>query len=153
MKHVFLAAVLALPTAASAGPSALLTGPDGLSVVLTPESLAALPVQEVDTVHSGSKGETRGHYAGVLLWDVIAAHTEIDDDVKPALRRVIMVTARDGHQVAFSVGEIAPDFGNRPVMIGTMLDGAPIPDGLRMVSPGDARGARYVKDVVSFEIR
>ncbi|MFD1883857.1 hypothetical protein [Paracoccus pacificus] len=133
--------------------SARLTGPDGLAVVLNPETLAALPVHKVDTVHGGSNGEQKGRYTGALLWDVIAANTDLDDDVKSALRRVVLVTARDNHQVAFSIGEIAPGFGDRPIMIGYKLDGAPIPDGLRMVTPGDARGARYVKDVVSLELR
>ena len=140
---------MCVPLAAAA--EATLTGPGGLSVALTPEGLAALPQQEVDTVHGGSHGESRGRYTGALLWDLIAAETDVDDDVKAALRRVVLVTASDGHQVAFSVGEIAPDFGNYPIMVGYELDGAPIPDGLRMVAPGDTRGARYVKDVVSIE--
>ena len=33
------------------------------------------------------------------------------------------------------------------------VDGQPTQDGVRAVSPGDGRGARYVKDVVSVEIR
>ncbi|MFV0302442.1 MAG: hypothetical protein ACK5IP_16500 [Paracoccus sp. (in: a-proteobacteria)] len=144
---------LAAPVAADQAALARLTGPDGLAVELTPEVLAALPVQEVDTVHGGSHGETRGHYTGVLLWDVIAAETALDDDVKAALKHVVLVTARDDHQVAYAIGEIAPGFGDRPILIGYELDGTPIPDGLRMVAPGDERGARYVKDVVSLEIR
>lgn len=144
-----LVLVLSLPALADA----TLTGPDGLSVAVTPDMLAALPVQDVETSHEGSKGRQTGQYKGALLWDVIAAETVLDDDVKAALRHVVMVTARDGHQVAYSIGEIAPDFGNRPILIGYELDGAAIPDGLRMVAPGDTRGARYVKDVVSVEIR
>ena len=146
-----LIAALALPQFGWA--DATLTGPDGLSVTLTPAALSALPAQEIDTVHQGHKGEQRGHYKGALLWDVIAAETTLDDDVKAALRHVVLVTARDGHQVAYSIGEIAPRFGDRPILIGYDLDGAPIPDGLRMVAPGDTRGARYVKDVVTLEIR
>ena len=122
-------------------------------MVLTPDLLSTLLVQEVDTLHHGSKGEQRGHYTGALLWDAIAAETAQDEDAKAALRHVVLVTARDGHQVAYSMGEIAPDFGNRPILIGYALQGAPIPDGLRIVAPGDERGARYVKDVVSLEIR
>ncbi|MBU3030272.1 hypothetical protein [Paracoccus marinaquae] len=130
-----------------------LTGPDLVSAEITPETLAALPSREVETSFESSKGPQSGRYGGVLLWDIIAARTALDDDLKAALRRVVLVTASDGHQVAFSIGEIAPEFGNRPIMVGLTLDGAPISDGLRMVSPGDARGARYVKGVVSFEIR
>lgn len=151
MRSAAMAAVLALPGPVMA--DALLIGPDALSVPVTPEMLARLPVREVDTVHQSSKGEIKGHYTGALLWDLIAAETTIDDDVKPALRRVVLVTASDGHQVAYGIGDIAPDFGNAPILIGYALDGAPIPDGLRMVAPGDLRGARYVKGVTSLEIR
>lgn len=148
-----LTLALCLPAAALAAPEAILTGPDGLNVTLTAETLATLPVQEVDTTFTSSKGEVSGHYTGALLWDVIAANTGIEDDVKKALRQIVLVTAGDGHQVAFSIGELAPDFGNRPVMIGYSVDGATPEDGLRMVAPGDKRGARYIKDIVSLEIR
>lgn len=151
---VTLSAMLFGSAPVSAQPMrAELTGPDMLSVEITPETLAALPMQEVETSFESSKGPQGGRYRGVLLWDILAARTTLDDDVKSALRRVVLVTASDGHQVAFSIGEIAPGFGNRPIMVGLTLDGAAIEDGLRMVSPGDARGARHVKDVVSFEIR
>lgn len=151
--NVLRAAVmcLALPVAAHA--EAVLTAPDGISVPLTAETLAAMPVQDADTKHLSSKGAQTGHYKGVLLWDLIAAETVLDDDVKAALRHTVLVTAADDHQVVFSIGEIAPDFGNSPVMVGFELDGAPIADGLRMVSPGDRRGARYVKNVVAIEVR
>lgn len=157
MRPIKLAVILFLALAgvipANAQPLATLSGEDELQVDLTLQSLTAMQVHEVETVHQSSHGEQSGKYKGVLLWDVIAAETALDDDIKSALRKVVMVTARDGHQVAFSIGEIVPDFGNRPVMIGYELEDQPIPDGLRMVSPGDLRGARYVKDVVSLEIR
>ncbi|MDO5613340.1 MAG: hypothetical protein Q4G14_08890 [Paracoccus sp. (in: a-proteobacteria)] len=152
MTRLFAILILAaIPLAA--GADAVLTGPNGLRVDLSADTLAAMPVQEVETAHASSRGEMRGQYRGVLLWDVLAAHTDLDADPKAALRHTILVTARDDHQVAFSVGEILPEFGARPILIGFELDGAPIPDGLRMVAPGDERGARYVKDVVSLDIR
>lgn len=65
------------------------------------------------------------------------------------------MTAEDGYRIAFSIGEIAPDFGNRAILIATERDGKPLaPDeGLRLVVPGDARGARSVKGVVSIEVK
>ncbi len=151
IRSALIAFALAAPLPVLADAS--LTGPDGLSVAVNPAMLAAMPAHEEETMHGGSKGQQTGHYKGVLLWDLIAAETALDDDIKTALRHVVMVTARDGHQVAYSIGEIAPGFGDRPIMIGYELDGAAIPDGLRMVAPGDARGARYVKDVISIELR
>ena len=46
-----------------------------------------------------------------------------------------------------------PDFGSRPVLLSVTVDGESTQDGVRAVSPGDGRGARYVKDVVSVGIR
>lgn len=137
---------------ALAGTAVTLTGTDDPPVTLTPEVLAAMPVREQDVGFQSSKGPEHGHYAGVLLWDILAAHSRIAEDVKPALRRTILVTAADGHQVAYSVGEIAPDFGATPVMLSFQRDGAPM-EGLRMVVPGDTRGARNIRDVVLIELR
>lgn len=142
-----------LPGAALAlDPSAALSGEGLTERVLTPESLAALPAQEVDVTYETSKGPKAEHYRGVPLWDVLAAEPALADH-KAALRRVVLVTARDDHQVAFSLGEILPDFGGQPVLIAWTVDGQPTPDGLRMVVPGDKRGGRYIKDVVRLELR
>ena len=62
------------------------------------------------------------------------------------------MSARDGHQVAFSVGAIAPEFGNTPVMLAVEQDGKPMADGLRVVVPGDTRGARNIRDVTAIEL-
>jgi hypothetical protein len=62
------------------------------------------------------------------------------------------VTGRDGYQIAFSVGEIHPEFGNTPMMIATEVDGKPFADGLRIIVPGDKRGARNVRQVVKIEL-
>ncbi|TRW97322.1 hypothetical protein FNJ84_07325 [Paracoccus sp. M683] len=150
-RNLALFALLSVPFVAQA--EAVLTGPDGLSVALTPEALATMPMQQVEATYTSSKGQQSATYRGVLLWDVIAAETALDDDVKSALRHVVLVTASDDHEVAYSIGEIAPDFGNRQILIGLEIDGAPIAGGLQMVSPGDMRGARYVKDVVKLDIR
>ena len=53
----------------------------------------------------------------------------------------------------FSLGEIAPVFDATPVMLAYEMTGAAIPDGLRMVVPGDMRGARHIKDVVTLDYR
>lgn len=148
-----LAIAICLPVTALAAPEAVFTGPDGLSVALTVETLASLGPQKVESTYTSSKGEVSESYTGVLLWDLVAANTGIDKDVKPALGKTILVTAEDGHQVAFSVGELAPDFGNQPIMIGHIAGGTALQNGWRIIAPNDARGARHVKDVVSLELR
>lgn len=139
--------------AALAAETAQLTAPEHPQVTLDAAGLAQMPVTETSTVYRSSKGIESGLYKGVLLWDLLVAQGVVTKDHKAALRHTLLVTAGDGHQVAFSVGEIAPDFGNRPVLLAYEMNGAPIPDGLRMVVPGDLRGARHIKDIVTLDYR
>lgn len=122
------------------------------SVTLTPDTLAAMPMRD-QTISFASHGGETGQYRGVLLWDILTAHTDVERDIKTALRDIILVTARDGHQIAYSVGDIAPDFGNNPVMLAVERDGSAMDQGLRMVVPGDTRGARNIRDVTRIELR
>ncbi|SDW82092.1 hypothetical protein [Paracoccus sanguinis] len=124
-----------------------------LSAAITADTLAGLPVEEVDVRYETSKGPRAEHYNGPRLWAVLGQLGLAPADPKPALRQSVIVTGRDGHAVAFSMGELMPDFGNRAVLLSLTVDGLPTQDGVRAVSPGDGRGARYVKDVVSVEIR
>ncbi|WP_161992818.1 molybdopterin-dependent oxidoreductase [Aureimonas leprariae] len=123
---------------------------------LTRASLAGLPRTELDVSFHTSKGEERGRYGGVLLWTLleragIGRSTGHHDE----LRRSILVTGRDGYAILFSAGEIAPEFGAKPIILATDKDGAPLSarDGLRVIVPGDKRGARSVRDVAMIEVR
>lgn len=149
-------ALLALPaTPGLAEPSqpTLAAGAQATSAAITADTLAGLPVEEVDVRYETSKGPRAEHYSGPRLWAVLGQLGLAPADPKPALRQSVIVAGRDGHAVAFSMGELMPDFGNRPVLLSVTVDGEPTQDGVRAVSPGDGRGARYVKDVVSVEIR
>lgn len=153
-----IAAMLSMPVLAqtpapppAAAEAALIAGET--RIALTPEELAALPATEATTSFLSSRGYVAAHYKGALLWDLLEAHGVVGEDVKAALRHTVLVSAADGHAVAFSVGELAPDFGNRPVILAWEVDGAPSEGGLRMVAPGDTRGARHVKQVSAIEYR
>ncbi|SMO33865.1 molybdopterin-dependent oxidoreductase [Paracoccus laeviglucosivorans] len=147
---VFLAALLAMPAAAAE--TAQLTVPGHEAEVIDMAALSQLPVTEVASAFRSSKGIETGVYKGVLLWDLLSAKGLVDDP-KAAMRHTILVSAGDGHQIAFSVGEIAPEFGARPILLAYEMNGKPIPDGLRMVVPGDMRGARHIKDIVTLDYR
>ncbi|MFC0811256.1 hypothetical protein ACFHYO_03890 [Paracoccus panacisoli] len=152
----FALALLALPASpglAETPHPALAAGAQATSAAITADILAGLPVEEVDVRYETSKGPRAEHYSGPRLWAVLGQLGLAPADPKPALRQSVIVTGRDGHAVAFSMGELMPDFGNRPVLLSVTVDGQPTQDGVRAVSPGDGRGARYVKDVVSVEIR
>lgn len=154
LRTVALSLLLAVPAAGqdAAPDTVTLTGPGIQPVTLDPAALAVMPMLEQDISFESHGGE-KGHYKGVLLWDILTAETGVEDDIKTSLRNTVLVTARDGHQVAWSIGDLAPDFGNDPVMLAVEQDGKPLDKGLRMVVPGDKRGARNIRDVTRIELR
>ncbi|HEY5818647.1 MAG TPA: hypothetical protein VIU14_09660 [Mesorhizobium sp.] len=126
----------------------------GKTLVLTPQSLADLPPVEQDVTFKTSKGVSTGHYKGPLLWDVVKASKALAGlDHNKELAKTLMVTASDGYQIAYSIGEIAPEFGNATILVALETDGQPMKDGLRIVAQGDKRGARAIHNVVKIELR
>ena len=69
------------------------------------------------------------------------------------LEKTFLVSAKDGYQIAFSIGEIHPEFGNTPLILATEVDGKPLEGGWRIVVPGDKRGARAIHDITKIELR
>jgi len=151
-------ALLVVPLTATARDltSIALSGVGVTSGTLTAADLARFPVTEMEVSFMTKKGMETGHYKGVLLWPVLQEKglAKLAGDHHEDLAHTFLVTADDGYKIAFSVGEIAPDFGNRAILIATERDGKSLQDeGFRLVVPGDARGARSVKGVVSIEIK
>ena len=131
-----------------------LAGVTATPILLTPEILAGLPQVEADVSFKTSKGVSSGHYKGVLFWDVLKANKAFEGlGHNEELNKTFVVTGRDGYKIAFSVGEIHPEFGNTAMMVATEVDGKPFPDGLRIIVPGDQRGARNVREVATIELR
>lgn len=146
-----LSLLIAAPALAQDATTVTLTAPGSQPVMLTPGTLATMPMHEQDISFESHGGE-KGHYKGVLLWDILTANSVVEDDIKSSLRNTVLVVARDGHQVAFSIGDLAPDFGNDPVMLAVQQDGKALDQGLRVVVPGDRRGARNIRDVTRIEL-
>lgn len=72
-----------------------------------------------------------------------------------ALARGVLVTARDGYRVLFSLGELDPALGGAPAIIATKCAGKALgsDDGpFRLILPGDKRPARSVRQVASLAI-
>ncbi|MGX1742384.1 hypothetical protein ACWIEX_12585 [Bosea sp. NPDC055353] len=142
------------PAVRAQEPAVALVGIGSAPIRLTAQSLAALPLAEREVTLETSKGSATRRYKGVLLWDVLQANKALDG-LKPAeqLKKTFLVSARDGYQIAFSVGEIHPDFGNLPLILVSAVDGKALDGGWRLVAPGDKRGARAVYEVVKIELR
>lgn len=126
----------------------------GSPVTLTLEELARLPQVEQEITFKTSKGMATARYKGPLLWDVLSAGKALEGlDGHAELTKTLMVTASDGYRIAFSVGELAPEFGNAMILLALETDGKPLADGFRIVAQGDKRGARAIHDIVTIEVR
>lgn len=156
---VFLALLLLAPPLAfaqsGAAPGIEISGELVTKVTLTRADLVKLPAIEMDVEFMTSKGKEKARYKGALLWQIFE-----DNGLKDLkghheeLKHTFLVTASDDYRIAFSFGEIAPDFGSRQVLIAYERDGKELADGnLRIVVPGDTRGARSVRDVVKIEVK
>lgn len=144
---------LAAPAGADGTAPVQLAKAGGAAITLTAESLSKLPAMEQNVGFQTSKGIKNAHYKGILLWDLLKANGLIDESGHHnELRQVFSVTGADGYRIDFSVGEIAPDFGNKAMMLSTEEDGKPLSPPTLTV-PGDNRGARNVHDVVKIEVR
>ena len=118
----------------------------------TLEGLKKMPAERADVSYQTDRGPVRASFTGVLLWSLIGAAGGIDDDAKnPELRHAIRITAKDGYVVVTSSGEIAPNFGDKGVIVAYERDGKPLDD-FRIIMPGDKHGGRNVRDVVSISI-
>lgn len=142
--------------AAASNVTIAVTTKGGSPVQLGAAEVGRLPIVEAEVAFMTANGEEKARYKGVLLW---AALTSLGL-TKPIghheeLQQTLLVTGRDGYAIAFSFGEIAPDFGDKAIMIAIEVAGKPLTpaQGLRLIVPGDKRGARSVKDVVSIDIR
>ncbi len=117
------------------------------------DDLKKLPVTELDVTFETSHGQESGHFTGTLLWSVLDQAQLSDSTGKhPDLHHTLTAIGSDDYAIAFSFGELDPDFGNKPVIIAYARDGKPL-DGLRLVVQGDKHGARDVRDVVKIEVK
>lgn len=117
---------------------------------------ALTPHTETVTYMAGSTSVT-DTYTGALLWDVLGVAGVLTDPAikNDILRKLVIATGSDGYQVAFSLGELSPTFGNEPILVAYsdtlgQLTGA---DGFaRLVVPGDIAGGRYVSNLASLTV-
>ena len=97
-------------------------------------------------------------YEGVSMRDIL---TRVGIPETGELRdedaaKAVVVTSADGSHAVFALAEFDPGFTNRASMIAYMKDGAPLDeiDGpMQLVLVGERRPARWVRHVVSIEIR
>lgn len=121
-----------------------------MAVLVEPALIEGLPTREVTLTQHG---ETQV-CSGPLLADVLARlGAASKGDVRgPALMQAVVIEARDGYRVAFTLGELDPLLGKAQVVLADRCNGAGLgeSDGpFRLAVEGDVRGARSVRQVVS----
>ena len=119
------------------------------------DALRKLPSQHLQVSLQGEQRVTRANFTGVLLWALLDEAGGLADGEKYAeLRHVIKVTGQDGYVVVLSTGEIAPEFGGKEALLAYQRNDEPVgSSGLRLVMPGDKRGGRNVRDVVTIDVK
>ena len=96
-------------------------------------------------------------YSGVPLRDLLKdAGVPSGESLRgKAFTTTIIVSAADGYQVAFSVGELDESVGNLQVLVADSEDGKPLAQEtgpLRLVVPSDKRPARWVRMVKTIRV-
>lgn len=129
---------------------------DGLghSSLVTPTALAGLPAVPLTVSFETEHGPRHGRFAGPLLWTVMS-HCGMTGDGAPRtlVHETLLVTGSDGYTAAIAMGEIAPVFEDKEVILADEMDGhALAPGHFRIIVPGDRYGGRDVRDVVRIRV-
>ena len=140
--------------AAAAPAEITVSGDIPLPVTLTLSDLRGMPRETVTVVEEdGSKAA----YEGVPLREVLAkAGAPMGKQLRGKnLASYIIAKARDGYQVAFTLGELDTEFGNAPIIVADQRDGKPLfgyQGPLRIVCANDKAGARSLRMLEAIEI-
>jgi len=134
---------------------AKVTGAVTMPLVVDETLLKSLPQVIVSVSFQTANGIEQGTYTGASLWDVLQKAGLVNAPGKnTVLRHSLLVTGDDGYAVTLAIGEIAPDYEAKHVILA--YDGGKPPatyGDLRLVVPGDAHGGRSVKDVTAIEVK
>ena len=127
----------------------------GTTVELTADQIAAMPHQSVDAYDAHEK-QTH-HYTGVLARDILAkAGVVFGEKLRgKLLGTVVMAHAKDGYAIAFALAEFDPAFREKPILLVDSEDGHALREGMgpyRLLCPGDARPARWVRMLGSLDV-
>ncbi|HEX3954228.1 MAG TPA: hypothetical protein VHW90_11680 [Stellaceae bacterium] len=141
------------PPAAAADPAIMVVGPSGKTISLTLAAIAQLPTTQLNVSYETEHGARKASFEGPLLWNALAQLSLVDPaKERDALHEALLITGTDGYSALLALGEIAPAFEGKQVIIAEKMDGKPYPaDQVRVVVPGDKRGGRYVRGLARIE--
>lgn len=141
---------------AQTGPPAALTVSGAVEHPLS-LSLADLAKMRRSTVETKVHDGGAVSYEGVLLSDLMqAAGVPSGEKLRGAdLAACLLVTAKDGYRVVFSLAELDAAFTDSKVLVADRMSGKPLPAGqgpLKLVAPQDKRAARSVRERERLEV-
>jgi DMSO/TMAO reductase YedYZ molybdopterin-dependent catalytic subunit len=120
-------------------------------------SLGDLAALQRQTVHVTDEKGIASEYAGVPVAEILdkAGAPLVKNLRGPNMAAGLVARAPDGYHVLFSLAEFDPAFSDRVILLadhrdGKLLDAHEGP--LRIVVPGDKRGARWIRGVTILEI-
>jgi DMSO/TMAO reductase YedYZ molybdopterin-dependent catalytic subunit len=121
------------------------------------DALQLLPTTTEAVTFQTGGGPQTGTFAGPTLWTVLNTVGLQTPAVKNGLlRQYVVAEGSDGYTAAFSLGELAPQFGgaNPQVLVGYQQDGMPLGSTgfARTVAAKDSFGGRYVSNLAKLYI-
>ncbi len=151
-----LALVLSFASAGEARqstPSLVITGDVKQQLTLTAKDLAAMPRATL----SNRNNTIKAAWEGVWLSEILKkAGVPLGAALRgPALSTYIVVSASDGYQVLFSLGELDPDMTEGRFLVADTANGTSFVnegEGFRIVIPDDKHGARSVRMLTKIEV-
>jgi DMSO/TMAO reductase YedYZ molybdopterin-dependent catalytic subunit len=154
-RHVLLATCtsIALCGAIDAQDGMLrVTGAVPHPLTLSRDAITGLPHQSV----TASSHDQSGRYDGVPVIELLRrAGVPTGDAIRAdELAKCVVVTGADGYRVVFALAELDAAFTQRIVLLADKRDGAALPENAlpyQLIVPGEARPARWVRQVVSIE--
>jgi hypothetical protein len=125
------------------------------TVTLTAAEFAALP--HIETKLADRAGEPERVYSGVAMKDLLLqAGAPLGDKLRgPAQTTAVIVHCKDNYNVLFALAEFDENFSSRTILLADKENGEILPPSaapFRVVTPGDKRGARSARQVLSIEI-
>ena len=154
-RGIALAAMLSVaPTWSSLAAEPVVVAASGAAVTLGAQALAELSPHHLDLSFLAAQGMRQASFDGPLLWDVLRQAGAIDPaQHQDQVSQAIVITGRDGYRAVLALGEIAPEFEGKSVLLARQMDGKALDaEHLRIVLPGDKRGGRSVREVARIEV-
>jgi DMSO/TMAO reductase YedYZ molybdopterin-dependent catalytic subunit len=156
---VALVALLSLPVAASAEDVLLrVRGAVDKPLELTRSDLAAMPRDQFQ-IPARQDPKVMETWSGVPMIEILRrAGAPVGERLRGRnAAAYVLVVAQDGYRAVYALAEIDPaSLPERRILVADTLDGKPLAGdfgNLRIANKGEARFARWVRQVVALEVR